>query len=266
MFQEEFSVIVETARKKVMFLESNFTGYLMASMLAGLYVGLAILFIYTSGGMLAGAPYVKIFMGATFGIALSLVLLAGSELFTGNNMIMTAGMLKKTVNLKQTIKLWVVCYLGNWIGAIIVSLMFIGAGLAEGPVGEFIAATTATKMSIEPIQLFFRGMLCNILVCLAVWCNYKLKSESGKLIMIFWCLFAFITSGYEHSIANMTLLTVGLLKPMGAAITLGGYFYNILIVTLGNIVGAILFLTIPYYAISKEKSEEKDMLKSKSQR
>ena len=263
MFKEEFSVIVETAKKKSKFLETNFTGYLMASMLAGLYVGLSILFIYTSGGMLGHAPYVKIFMGATFGIALSLVLMAGSELFTGNNMIMAAGVLKKTVSLGQTIKLWVVCYLGNWLGAIIVSLMFIGAGLTKGPVGEFIAATSATKMSIEPMQLFFRGMLCNILVCLAVWCNYKMKSESGKLIMIFWCLFAFITSGYEHSIANMTLLTVGLLKPMGAAVTLGGYFYNILMVTLGNVVGAILFLTIPYYSISKEKVVEEEKLESK---
>lgn len=256
MFQDEFNFLAETARKKSKFLENNFIGYLMAAMLAGLYVGLAILFIYTSGGMLAGAPYVKIVMGATFGIALSLVLIAGSELFTGNNMIMPAGMLKNTVSLGQTIKLWVVCYLGNWIGAIIVSLMFIGAGLASGPVGEFIASTTATKMSIPAMHLFFRGMLCNILVCLAVWCNYKMKSESGKLIMIFWCLFAFITTGYEHSIANMTLLTVGLLKPMGAAVSLGGYFYNLSIVTLGNIVGAILFLTIPYYTISKEKAEK----------
>ncbi|WP_434084709.1 formate/nitrite transporter family protein [Lacrimispora xylanisolvens] len=92
-----------------------------------------------------------------------------------------------------------------------------------------------------------------MLVCLAIWCSFRCKSESGKLIMVFWCLFAFITSGYEHSIANMTLLTVGVLSPNGAAVSLSGYFYNILVVTLGNMAGGILFTAVPYYLISGKK-------------
>jgi nitrite transporter NirC len=93
-----------------------------------------------------------------------------------------------------------------------------------------------------------------MLVCLAIWCSFRCKSESGKLIMIFWCLFAFITSGFEHSIANMTLLSIGLMAPFSASIGFVGYFYNILIVSLGNMVGGILFIALPYFLISKKEN------------
>ncbi|MDF2676660.1 MAG: formate/nitrite family of transporter, partial [Bacillota bacterium] len=130
---------------------------------------------------------------------------------------------------------------------------FYKAGLATKNVGEFIAISSSLKMNASFTVLFFRGVLCNILVCLATWCSFKCKSESGKLIMIFWCLFAFITSGYEHSIANMTLLTIGLLSPLSADVSIFGYFYNILVVTLGNMVGGILFVAMPYFIISKRE-------------
>jgi hypothetical protein len=88
-----------------------------------------------------------------------------------------------------------------------------------------------------------------------VWCGYRCKEEVAKLIMIFWCLFAFISSGFEHSIANMTLLAIGLLAPGTAAVSLAGYAFNLLAVTLGNMVGAIVFLAIPYHLISNEEIE-----------
>lgn len=252
MFKNEFESLVKVSKVKIAFLEKNPLGYFLASALAGVYVGLGILLIFTIGGLLTGQPYAKIAMGVSFGIALSLVLVAGSELFTGNNLIMTAGSLKKEVPWAKTIKLWVVCYVGNWVGSIVLAVVYTLSGLGTGAVGEFFASTTLAKTTAPVSQLFFRGMLCNLLVCLAVWCFFKLQSESAKLIMIFWCLFAFITSGFEHSIANMTALTVGLLNPMGQAITLGGYFTNILVVTAGNMAGAILFLVIPYFIIQKD--------------
>ena len=103
------------------------------------------------------------------------------------------------------------------------------------------------------LPLFFRGALCNMLVCLAVWCGFRCKSESAKLIMIFWCLFAFITTGFEHSIANMTLFTSAILLDGTGTITLTGYMYNLFFVTLGNMAGAILGLAIPYGMIGKKK-------------
>jgi nitrite transporter NirC len=253
MFQEEYSTLANAAKSKSNLLKSNPIGYLIASMLAGIYVGFGVLLIFSAGGMISNQPYVKIIMGISFGIALSLVIMAGAELFTGNNLVMAGGFFRGTVTLPETMKLWVICLIGNWAGSIVIALVFWGAGLAKGPVGEFMANAAAAKMAIPLAPLFFRAVLCNTLVCLAIWCGFRCKSESGKLIMVFWCLFAFITSGYEHSIANMTLLTVGILSPGAAAVSLSGYFYNILVAILGNMVGGILFIAVPYHLISKQK-------------
>lgn len=253
MFTEAYSALMKAAKTKTDFLKENPIGYFLASILAGVFVGLGILLIFTIGGLLQGQGAAKIVMGASFGIALSLVIMAGAELFTGNNLVMMAGVLGKTVKWGDVIKIWVYSFIGNWVGAIILAALFFGTGLASGDTGEFIAKVSATKMGIPLVPLFLRAVLCNLLVCLAVWSSFKLQSESGKLIMIFWCLFAFITTGFEHSIANMTLLTVSLFAPMDAAISFSGYFYNIIVVSLGNMAGAIFGLAIPYYIISKRK-------------
>ena len=254
MYQEEYLALANASEKKTKLLENNLGGYFVAAMLAGLYVGLGIMLIYTAGGMVAGLPYAKVLMGVSFGIALSLVIMAGAELFTGNNMVMTAGLMLKKVTPAQTVKLWAVCFFGNWVGSALLAVLFWCSGLAEGATAEIIAHTSAAKMSLPPCALFFRGFLCNILVCLSTWCSYRCKSDSGKLIMIFWCLYCFITSGYEHGIANMSLLAVGLLSPAGSAVSLGGYLYNVLVVSAGNLCGAVIVLALPYYLISREKA------------
>lgn len=255
MFTEEVSAVASTARAKVDLLRRNFAGYFVASMLAGMYVGFGILLIFTIGGLLDGAPATKIVMGTSFGIALSLVVMAGGELFTGNNLVMTLGVLQKTVTLGQTLKLWLVCYLGNWAGSALLAVIFHLSGLNSGSVAAFIVQTSVAKSSVAVLPLFMRAALCNALVCLAVWCGAKCKSESGKLIMIFWCLFAFITTGFEHSIANMTLLTAGMLSPVNTVMGVGGYLYNILTVTLGNMVGGIFLIALPYGLIAANRKE-----------
>lgn len=253
MFENDVMNVVNAAKNKLSLLKNNPIGYFIASMLAGAYVGFGILLAFSIGGLLEGAPYTKIVMGASFGIALSLVVIAGSELFTGNNMVMSLGIFDSAVTVTETIKLWVICWLGNLAGSILLALLFFAAGYATGNIGNFIAQSAEAKMSIPFLPLLLRGVLCNILVCLGVWSAMKCKSESGKLIMIFWCLFAFVTVGFEHSIANMTLLTISLLSPMGTAVSIGGYFYNILTVTFGNMIGGILLVALPYYIIAKRK-------------
>jgi len=246
---DEFSKVASAARTKPVFLRRNPTGYFISSMLAGVYVGFGVLLAYTIGSLLDGEPYARIIMGVSFGIALSLVIMAGSELFTGNNMVLAVGVFSMTVSFGEALLLWAVCYIGNWLGSILLAAIFYGSGLAAGAVGEFINVSAAAKTDITFFPLFLRGIFCNILVCLAVWCSFRCKSESGKLIIIFWCLFAFVTSGFEHSIANMTLLSISI---MNNGIGIGGYFYNILIVTLGNMAGGIFFVALPYYLISKK--------------
>ena len=254
MFNEEFNKVAGAAKAKSDLLKNNKLGYFVSSMLAGIFVGMAIMLIFTIGGLLTAAesPATKIVMGISFGGALSLVVFAGSELFTGNNFVMAVGSLNKSLSWVDTIKVWIVSFIGNLVGSILAGYMFYLAGLAKGPVGEFIANTAATKMSLPAQELFFRGLFCNILVCLAVWCTFRCKDDISKLIMIFWCLFIFITAGFEHSIANMTLLTIGLLSPGTAAVSVAGYAYNIGVVTLGNMIGGIFFVAVPYYLISRK--------------
>ncbi len=252
MYKEEFNTAVSMAKKKLALLENNPLGYFCSSFLAGMYVGLGMILIATIGGLLDGSPATKIVMGLSFGIALSLVLMAGSDLFTGNTLIMPIASLKKEVPWSKTFKVWTVCFIGNWVGSIAVALLYHFSGLQTGAVGEFTAHFAYKKMSAPIPELFIKGILCNILVCLAVWCYIKLKSESGKLIMIFWCLFGFITSSYEHCVANMSILTLGLLSPFEEAISLNLYFTNIIFVTLGNIVGALVFVVLPYYLIQRD--------------
>jgi nitrite transporter NirC len=260
MFSETLSKLSNSAVAKSTFLKENKSKYFVASLLAGFYVGLGILLITTIGGLTkSSGPQFRIYMGLAFGIALTLVIIAGSELFTGNNLIMTAGAADKKVSWKDAINVWLLSYTGNLAGSIIVGALFVFSGSTSAPhnsVGQFIVALSKSKMNADPSSLFFKGVLCNILVCLAVLCCIKMKEESGKLIVIFWCLFAFITSGFEHSIANMTIFTMGLLLPHGPEVSLAGYGYNLLWVTMGNFVGGSA-LGLCYYFMGKKSAEKK---------
>ena len=198
MYNDEYAATAAGAAAKVGLLKKNPLGYFLLSALAGAYIGFGILLSFTVSGTLGAIPMTKIAMGLSFGIALSLVIIAGAELFTGNAFVLYNGWRSKTVTLTDVIRLWVVCYLGNWFGAIVLSLLFYGAAGTAGGVGQALANAAAMKMSLPPLVLFLRGILCNVLVCLAVWCGFRCKSDSGKLIMVFWCLYAFFTCGFEQ--------------------------------------------------------------------
>lgn len=129
---------------------------------------------------------------------------------------------------------------------------------------SWIHVVAAKKMNSPWLILFLKGILCNWLVVLAVWCTFRLKTESAKLIMIWWCLLGFVGSGYEHSIANMTLLSLANLLPNESshAISWGGMLNNLIPVTLGNIVSGVLFMGFPYYFINSRRSVPKQELRS----
>ena len=221
MFGEEIMAAANAAKGKYGLLKTNPGGYFLASMLAGVFIGFGVLLAFTAGGLLTGNPFSKIVMGCTFGIALSLVVIAGAELFTGNNLVMTAGAARKTVSAGACFKVWGMSYLGNLAGSVLLAVIFVACGLASGSTGEFISSAAETKMTLSPLALVCRGALCNMLVCLAVWCGFRCKSESAKLIMVL----LFITTGFEHSIANTTLSMVSLLSPAAdAAVSLGGRY------------------------------------------
>ena len=150
MFDEEFTKVTAASVSKVNFLKANKLGYFVSSMLAGAYVGIGIILIFTVGGYLSAteSAVTKLVMGVSFGIALSLVIIAGAELFTGNVFVMTCGLLRKTVSWANAGILLLVCYIGNLVGSILTGALFYMTGLAAGPVGNFIANTSAAKISV----------------------------------------------------------------------------------------------------------------------
>ena len=255
MYQDDYKAAAGTAAAKVRLLEKNPCGYTVSAFLAGLYIAFGSILMGFVGGCLSGQPSQKLVSGIVFSVGLCFVTMAGAELFTGNNLMMTVGALEKTITWRQGIRLWVVCYLGNLVGSVVGAALFTMTGICKNneAVGEFFANTAAAKMAGTPANLFAKAILCNILVCVAIWCGAKMKSEGAKMAMNFCCVATFGTCGFEHSIANMTFLTIGLMNPMGKAITWGGFFYNLGIVTLGNMVGGIVFVALPYYLISRER-------------
>jgi len=249
------AVFSDTAVSKVNQLNASKSRYLILSMMAGVFVGFGIILIFTIGGLLGPADFAgtKIIMGVAFGIALSLVLMAGADLFTGNNMIMTIGTLTKKTTWYETIQVWAFSYVGNFAGSILVAALFFYSGLTSGGTADYITTAASAKMNAPFVELLIRGILCNILVCLAAWCACKLKDETAKLIMIFWCLFAFITSGFEHSVANMTLLSISLMVPHPETVSLAGLVANLVPVTIGNIIGGAVFVGAAYWYANTEK-------------
>jgi len=258
MFGEEINKIAETAESKMRYMQSSPAGYMVLSALAGIYVGFGIILIFSIGGPIhAGAgPFLKLVMGASFGIALSLVIFAGSELFTGSNMVLVIGNLQKKTSTGLLMKSWLLCYVGNLIGSVFLAWLVFHADSLAASSKDLVLQVSSLKMNAGAKELFVRGILCNWLVCLAVWLAVKIKSESAKLVMIFWCLFAFISSGFEHCVANMTLLSLGLLIPHGTDVSFTGMLHNLSWVTLGNIVGGALFVGMAYWFATVKKVQE----------
>ena len=232
------------------FLRENPLGYVVAAMLAGAYVGVGVFLVCMVGAPLkeANSPWLKTVMGASFAVALSLVIFAGAELFTGNNLVMAVGWWRRRTTLAQLCAIWSVSWLGNLLGALLLAALLFYSHVLNTPEGAaLLQGMAAKKMSLSIMELFTRGLLCNWLVCLAVWCGYRLQSETAKLLMIFWCLYAFVAAGFEHSVANMTLLSLALFQHHSAAVSWLGMGYNLLWVSLGNALGGALFVGGAYW-------------------
>lgn len=247
MYLETLNGLSELAKKKAELIKNNPVSFFVGALMAGAYVGLGIILVFTLGGRLD--PSVRpLVMGACFGIALTLVVFAGSELFTGHTMFMTIGCLQRKIGLKDLSKVWSASWLGNLMGAVLLAYIYSGGGGALfNESSDLLNSVAGAKMNKSPSQLFCLGILCNWLVCLALWTSARTKSDAAKCVLIFWCLFAFIACGFEHSVANMTVFSIALLGNHPDNISLLGAGYNLLWVTLGNIGGGALFMGMAYW-------------------
>jgi formate transporter len=188
--------------------------------------------------------------GVAFSLGLVLVVIGGAELFTGNNLIAMAWADRK-VTTGQMLRNWGLVYVGNFIGSVATAIIMVQSGvldLGDGAVAATAAKIAQGKVVLPPLQAFLRGILCNALVCLAVWLTFASHNVIGKIAAIILPIAAFVALGFEHSVANMYLIPLGML--LGAdGVTIGGFIGNLIPVTLGNIVGGSIFVALVYWLI-----------------
>lgn len=260
MRNENILTLANLAEKKMSFFHSKFFEFLLSSVMAGVFCGLGMILAYTSAGSLiyyeSTRGLAKLVLGISFALSFTLIIYAGSELFTGSIIVMTIGKLEKKLSISEITRLLLTIYIGNFIGATFIALLIGSSGLLKNiETVNYILLNTSIKMNLSFWESFSRGVLCNMLVCLAVWSCNKIKSDSAKLIILVWCVYGFCTSGFEHSIANMALFVMALISPLKTtSITLLGYINNIVPVTLGNIIGGCIFIGMAYYFINKEQN------------
>ncbi len=256
MYLDTVDQLAETAAAKAAFLKRNAGGFFVSSMMAGAFVGLGIILIFCVGSDVDPA-YRALIMGCSFGIALTLVIFAGSDLFTGHTMFMTHGVLRKKATLSDLAATWTMSWVGNLVGCIALAAVFVwgGGGAMLHSKSQFLMTVAAAKMNAPVLSLLARAVLCNWLVCLAIWMSARTTNDAAKCILIFWCLFGFIGSGYEHSVANMTLLIIALWGPHPDTVTWAGLGYNLLWVTIGNIIAGAGIMGLGYWYISRPAPE-----------
>ena len=178
-----------------------------------------------------------------FSIAIVLVVFMGGELFTGNNFVMAIGTYNKTVSVRDLIKVWVVSYIGNFAGAFILSGLFVYSKASHAIMVDYYNSFIYSKISAGSMELLVRGILCNFLVCMAVLVGTKLKTESGKLIIMFCIIMAFV-------VANRSTFSIGymLLGDIGTA----SVIKSMIMVTIGNMLGGAVLLGVPVQIMKAE--------------
>lgn len=258
MYTEAVQALSDQAAAKLIAQRHSMLSHLVRSIMAGMYVGAAIVLIFTIGGLLSTTSpgVVRLVMGICFGGALTIVVFAGSELFTGSNLVLTLGVLSRKATIGDLASNWLWTWVGILMGSVLLAFMVVRTGLLDAdPIKAFILKIAEMKMNLDAEQLLWRAILANWLVCLGVWMAARTKSDTAKILLIWWCMFTFITSGFEHSVANMCMLMLALLLPHSEAISVAGYSYNVALATLGNIIGGAFFVAGLYWYGSPKARE-----------
>jgi formate/nitrite transporter len=226
---------------------------LVLGMLAGAYIGFGanVFVLATAAG---GDPFqsmvAKLIGAALFPVGLMMVILCGAELFTGNNLL-TLALMDKKITAGKMLKNWVIVYIGNLIGSVLLAFVLAKSGLFADAAGERAMAIAASKTSIPFMPAVLRGIGCNVLVVLACWLQAGAKDMIGKIFAIWFPIMMFVFAGFEHSVANMTYIPLGIF--LGADVSWGAFFLaNLVPVTIGNLIGGAVVIPFAYYYAYKK--------------
>ncbi len=249
---------------------------MILGILAGAFIALGGFAAAVSSHSIDNYGLSKLVSGAVFPVGLIMVLIAGADLFTGN-ILLTVPFTEGKIKLKMLFKNWTIIYLSNFIGALLVSLLLYNAGALDGnsyKIGGYALKVAITKASISPMKALFSGILCNFLVCLAVWLSLAAKDIIGKVFAIWFPIMAFIIGGFEHSVANMYYFSIGFLakNKVDYANSLhitqekldhlnlqDVIFNNMIPVTIGNIIGGGILIGIGFWIAFKYTSKSKSI-------
>ena len=249
----------------------SFEKTFVLSILAGAFIGLGAIFSTTvlagSGGMLPFGVQ-RLLAGLVFSLGLILVIVGGAELFTGNNLI-TMAWANNKVGTGLMVRNWIIVFIGNLLGSLLtVTIMYFGAQytFGNGAIGATALAIANAKVQLGFVQAIALGIMCNAMVCMAVWLCYSARTTTDRILAIIPPISGFVAAGFEHSIANMYFIPIGLFIKTGApdsfwkminktpadfpALTWNGFFVNNLLpVTIGNIVGGGIMVGLVYWFV-----------------
>jgi formate/nitrite transporter len=246
---------------------------LALAVLAGAFIALgAMLATVASAGAAGILPFgvTRLLAGLVFCLGLILVVLAGAELFTGNNLIVMAWASRK-ISTAALLRNWGIVYLGNFVGALATALLLFLTRqytFGGGAVGQTALSIANAKVNLDFVQAVALGIMCNALVCVAVWLTFGARTASDKILAILFPITAFVAAGFEHSIANMYFIPLGWFikqfDPAFAAntgldltnLTPAGFLENLIPVTIGNIIGGVVMVAGVYWFVYLRKRSE----------
>ncbi|MDP3673162.1 MAG: formate/nitrite transporter family protein [Telluria sp.] len=231
---------------------------LMLGVLAGAFIGLgSMLFVIVRADATLGLAATQLVGGLVFSLGLLLVVVAGAELFTGNNLLAMAWA-DGRITTAEVVRNWVLVCAANFVGAAGLALLVFASGhtaLGDGAIGRAVVRIALAKQALPWWEAFFRGVLCNVLVCMAVWMAMAGRSVTDKAVAVIFPITAFVAAGFEHSIANMYLMPLAMLVQQAgpatgqAAVTWGGMAANLLPVIAGNLLGGSVLVGLTYHVI-----------------
>ncbi len=221
----------------------------MLGILAGMFIGFGChVFVNATASEVTAVS--RLIGAALFPTGLMMVILCGAELFTGNN-LMTLALMDRQITWRGMLKNWGVVYAGNLCGSVILAFLLTKSGLYSGDALNRAVALAQSKAAIPFAEALVRGILCNIIVVLACWFQAGSKDLTGKIFAIWFPIMLFVFAGFEHSVANMTYIPLGMF--LGADVSLGGFLSGLSAVTLGNMIGGAVFIPVFYTLIYGKK-------------
>jgi nitrite transporter len=240
---------------KINLLQDDPLRYMLRSVGAGMGLTLVVFVFWVLKQNLHDISIGAVIASGFFGVGLMIIVFTNTELFTSNNMYLAVSSAEGRTSWRQAALLWISCYFGNLAGAILVALLLLGAGsLGQLPPDHALFEGALYKAQQAGSVIFFKGILANWIVCLAVRVALRCKEEVAKILALILIVFIFVYLGFEHSIANMGTFSMAMLG--GGTLTMGEALHNLIFSTAGNIVGGVLFVGLPFTYLNPREREE----------